>query len=199
MGTYRSSFGSLAMPTPLHAQTPGALAAVAAHRRIGLERIVDREVYGYTDGRGVHRGGLVTKHGNPPGSSWDGDPITRNARNLLADAEASGFTAHLLVHGDRCTVEGYRLAPDKIGFRATWFQGSASGGGFAWCTPWRYEMVDDDRPVGVDSVAKVGKVGYRSPGMDARHLRIVGTPWGLPIAYNELVRRVRAVRDEVPS
>lgn len=198
MVTYQRSLGAIAMPIPLHAQTEAARAAVDAHRRIGQERILEREVHGWVDGRGDRRGGLVTKHGNPPASAWEGEPVTRNARALLADAEASGFTAHLLVDGDRCIVEGYRLRPEQIGFRATWVRGSAAGGGFAWCTPWRYEVQDDDRPVGVDSIARTGKVGYRSPGMDRRHLRLVGSPWGLKVAYTELVRRVRAA-GEVPS
>jgi hypothetical protein len=199
MATYRSSFGALAIPTPAHALTPGAVAAVEAHRLIGLERSLQREVHGWIDGRGDRRGGIVTKHGNPKRSPWEGDPVTPNARRLLASAEAAGFTAHLIVEAERCIVEGYRLAPRREGFRATWVRGAASGGGFAWCEPWRYEIQDDDRPVGVDSVALVGKVGYRSPGVDRRHLRIVGSPWGLPIGYTELARRVRSAADEVPS
>lgn len=198
MVTYRSSLGALAMPIPLHAQTDAAREAVEAHRLLGLERILQREVHGWTDGRGDHRGGIVTKHGTPPPSGWVGDPVTRNARALLALGEEHGFVSHLLVDGDRCIVEGYRLAPRKEGFRATWFQGSAAGGGFAWCTPWRYEEQDDDRPVGVDQKARTGKVGYRGAGLGDRHLRIVGSPWGLPVTYAELLRRVRAA-DEVPS
>jgi len=199
MATYRSSFGALAMPTPLHALTPAALAAVEAHRLMGLEKVLQREVHGWIDGRGDRRGGIVTKHGNPKRSAWEGEPVTANARRLLALAEASGFTAHLLVEVERCIVEGYRLAPRKEGFRATWVRGSATGGGFAWCTPWRYEEQDDDRPVGIDAKARTGKVGYRSPGVDRRHLRIVGSPWGLPVTWTELQRRVRAAADEVPS
>lgn len=198
MVTYQRSLGAIAMPIPLHAQTDEALAAVAAHRRIGQERILERLVHGWIDGRGDRRGGIVTKHGNPPASRWEGDPVSRNARALLADAEAHGFTAHLLVVGDQCVVEGYRLEPEREGFRATWLRGSAAGGGFAWCTPWRYEVQDDDRTVAVDSVARTGKVGYRSPGVDKRHLRIVGSPWGLKVTYAELLRRVRAA-GEVPS
>lgn len=199
MATYRSSFGHIAVPTPMHALTPGALAAVEAHRLMGLEKTLQREVHGWIDGRGDRRGGIVTKHGNPKPSGWVGDPVSRNARSLLNDAEAAGFTAHLLVEAERCIVEGYRLAPRKEGFRATWVRGSAAGGGFAWCTPWRYEEQDDDRPVGIDQKARTGKVGYRGAGLARRHLRIVGSPWGLPVTYAELLRRVRAAADEVPS
>lgn len=199
MVTYQASHGAIAMPIPLHAQTDAARAAVEAHRLIGIEQRVQREVHGWEDGRGDRRGGIVTKHGNPKRSTWEGDPVTANARRLLASAEAAGFTAHLLVESERCIVEGYRLTPRKEGFRATWVRGSAAGGGFAWCEPWRYEIQDDDRPVGVDAVARVGKVGYRSPGVDRRHLRIVGSPWGLPIGYTELARRVREAADGVPS
>lgn len=192
MVTYQSSHGLFAMPTPLHAQSEAALAAVAAHRRIGQERIVERMVSGWEDGRGERRGGIVIAHGNPPASRWEGDPVSRNARALLADALAGGFTAHMLVDGDQCVVEGYRLAPRKEGFRATWLRGAAAGGGFAWCEPWRYELIEDQRPIGKDQKAKTGKVGYRSPGVGTTRLSIVASPWGLKIGYNELVARVRA-------
>lgn len=191
MVTYQSSFGALAMPLPLHTLTPGAREAVEGHKALAAERRVHRMVHGWIDGRGVQQGGLVTKHGRPRTEVWEGDPVTRNARSLLALAEERGFTAQMLVVGAQCVVEGYRLQPERMGFRASWLKGSA--GGFAWCAPWRYELVRDERPVGVDKIAHTGKVGYRSPGVDVEHLALVASPWGIKVSYTELVRRVRMV------
>jgi len=188
--TYQSSHGLFAMPIPLHAQTDAAREAVRSMQRMAHERQVQRMVGGWTDGRGEHRGGIVTKHGNPPASVWEGDPVSRNARALLTLAEENGFTAHLLVAGDHCIVEGYRLEPDKLGFRAGWLRGSADV--FVWCTPWRYEIISDERPIGIDQKARTGKVGYRGAGMGTTRLSIVGSPWGVKVTYVELQRRVRA-------
>lgn len=195
MVTYQHGY-EFAMPIPLHAQSDGALAAVATVRRLGAERTLERMVNGWEDGRGERVGGLVTKHGRPRASTWEGDPVSRNARSILADALAGGFTAHMLVVGDQCVVEGYRLDPEKIGFRASWLRGGAAG--FAWCTPWRYELVEDQRPIGIDQKAKTGKVGFRGAGMGTTRLGIVGSPWGLPVSWAELQRRVRAA-DAVAS
>lgn len=73
MVTYQSSRGQFAMPIPLHAQTEAALDGVRAVQRIGRERRVERMVNGWTDGRGIRRGGIVTQHGNPPPSQWEGE------------------------------------------------------------------------------------------------------------------------------
>ncbi len=175
-----------AKPIPLHALTDGALEAVESMIRMGRDRVLEREI-----------ARIVTKHGNPPRSRWEGEPVTRNARALLALAEASGFTAHLLVDEERCVVEGYRLTPRKEGFRASWLRGSA--GGFAWCTPWRYELVEDTRPVEVNKITRTGKEGTRSPGVGSSRLAITGTPWGLKVTWAELQRRVRAAADAVAS
>lgn len=189
MPTYRLTSGAIvpefAKPIPMHALTDGALQAVESMRVMGVARRLEREI-----------ARIVTKHGAPPPSTWEGDPVTRNARSLLALAETSGFVAHMLVDGEQCVVEGYRLEPEKVGFRATWRRGAASG--FAWCTPWRYALIDDNRPVAFDSRTKVGKAGYRSPGMGTTRLSIVGSPWGLKVTYAELQRRVRAA-DAVAS
>lgn len=190
MPTYRLTSGAIvpefAKPIPLHALTDGALEAVESMRRMGRDRVLEREI-----------ARIVTKHGRPPRSRWEGEPVTRNARALLALAEASGFTAHLLVDEERCVVEGYRLAPEKVGFRASWRRGAA--GGFAWCTPWRYELVEDARPVEVNKLTRTGKEGTRSPGVGSERLAITGTPWGLAVSWAELQRRVRAAADAVAS
>ena len=190
MPTYRLTSGAIvpefAKPIPQHALTDGALEAVEAMRRMGVDRLAEREI-----------SRIVTKHGRPARSRWQGEVVTRNARALLALAEASGFTAQLLVDEERCVVEGYRLAPAKVGFRATWLRGSA--GGFAWCTPWRYELVEDTRPAGVNAKTFTGKEGTRSPGVGSQRLAITGTPWGLSVSWAELQRRVRAAADAVAS
>lgn len=175
-----------AKPLPLHMLTDEAEMGREAMRQYGRDRFVDHAA-----------SRIVTKHGNPPRSRWEGDPVTRNARALLALAEASGFTAHLLVDEERCVVEGYRLRPAKVGFRASWLRGSA--GGFAWCTPWRYELVEDARPVEVNKITRTGKEGSRSPGVGSQRLAITGTPWGLKVTWTDLQRRVRAAADAVAS
>ena len=164
-------------PPPYHTLTPGALEAVEVMKRLGVARRLDREM-----------DRIVIKHGNPKRVPYDGDPVTRNARALLRRAEAAGFTARLHDLGDACMVEGYRLAPEKVGFRAWWTRGSADGA--SWHEPWRYEMQRDDRPIGIDQKARTGKVGYRGAGLGTEHLRIVGTPWGLPINHTELNARL---------
>lgn len=191
MVTYRSSFGKLAKPLPVHALVDGARVAHESLRRIAAERHVHRLVHGWVDGRGVRRGGIVTSHGNPPASRWVGEPVTRNARTLLAAAEKSGYTAHLLVAGEFCVVEGYRLHPRKEGFRAIWKRGGADG--FWWCEPWRYELRADHRSVAIDQKARVGKAGHRCAGMGAERLTLVASPWGVKIAWTALLARVREV------
>lgn len=191
MPTYRLSSGAivteLAKPIPLHALADGAVEAVERMRVRGVERALEREV-----------SRIVTRHGNPSAAArWQGEVVTANARRLLALAEASGFTAHLLTDDERCVVEGYRLAPEKVGFRASWLRGSA--GGFAWCTPWRYELVEDARPVLINKLTRTGKEGGRSPGVGSERLAIVGSPWGLAVTWTELQRRVRAAADAVAS
>lgn len=190
MPTYRLTSGAIvpefAKPIPLHALTDGALEAVESMRRMGRDRLLEREITR-----------IVTKHGRPARPRWQGEVVTANARRLLALAEASGFTAHLLTDDERCVVEGYRLAPEKVGFRASWLRGSA--GGFAWCTPWRYELVEDTRPVEVNKLTRTGKEGTRSPGVGSERLAITGTPWGLSVSWAELQRRVRAAADAVAS
>lgn len=174
------------IPRPLHALTDGALQAVESMRLAGLARTLEREV-----------ALIVTKHGAPAASQWVGDPVSRNARALLATALEAGWTAQLLVENDACTVEGYRLAPTKVGFRASWLRGSAHA--FAWCSPWRYELIQDDRPIGKDAKALTGKVGYRSPGMGTTRLSLTGSPWGVKITWNEMQARVRSAGVMVDS
>ncbi|QDP45568.1 hypothetical protein SEA_FUZZBUSTER_84 [Microbacterium phage FuzzBuster] len=185
MSTYANAH-EFARPVPYHALTPGALEAVEMMKRMGADRIVDKIC-----------AGIVTKHGNPRKVLFAGDAVTTNARKLLARAEAAGFTARLHDLGDGCMVEGYRLEPEKVGFRAWWSMStsrtgvqSISADGASWHEPWRYEMRRDDRPIGIDQKARTGKVGYRGAGLASEHMRIVATPWGLPINHTELDARL---------
>lgn len=126
------------------------------------------------------------------GAPYTPDPITAAARRLLADAEAAGFTAQLLSGEDWCVVEGHRLPAERVGFRAWWRRGKADGG--TWHEPWRYELIEDTRVVAIDEKKRVGKVGYRSPGVGTQRLSIVGTPWGIPLGITALISRVRGYR-----
>lgn len=191
-------------PRPTHALTPAALDAVASVRRLGAET---RQAALLAE--------LVTNVGNPPpvpyvaapgfsvrwetgevvhvvtGAEKPLDPVTAAARRLLALAESRGFTVQLLTTHDSCTVEGHH--PDRVGFRAMWKRGASDSA--TWHEPWRYEEIDDNRPIGIDARAHTGKVGYRSPGMGTRRLSIVGTPWGIGIGITALTARLRAMSE----
>ena len=176
MATYRAPGGhEFAKPIPLHALSAEALEAVESVRAHGAERRLGR---------------IVAKHGNPRPPEWRGDPVTRNAHSLHLRAVAAGFEVQTLVGGARCTVEGYRLTPERAGFRATWLRAVALA--FVWCEPWRFEEVPDARPVAADARTHVGKAGYRSPGMGTTRLSQVGSPWGVKVTYTDLVGRVEA-------
>lgn len=180
MTTYMQAHEFL-RPIPYHALTPGAIEAVEAMKVEGDARLAARVV-----DRLMSK--VVTKHGNPrrPVDDYDGDAVTANARRLLARALDLGFTARLHDLGSACMVEGYRLAPKKVGFRAWWTRGSADGA--SWHEPWRYEVVPDKRAIGIDQKARTAKVGYRGAGTTTERLAIVATPWGKPINHTVLGR-----------
>lgn len=166
----------LARPTPVHAVRPASLAAVENMREAARARRVlalGRE--------------MLADPGEVP---YDGDPITSGARSLEQLAQDCGFETMMLSGEDWCRVEGIRRA-ERVGFRATWQRGATKGA--AWCTPWRYELVQDTRPVAIDAKARTGKVGYRSPGVGVEHLAIVGSPWGQPLGVTELRARIQEV------
>lgn len=165
-----------ARPVPAHTLTDSARDAVMAVQRYAATRRLDRAV-----------AGIVLDVGRPPGSAaWEGDPVARNARGLLALAQEHGFTARLSVVGESCMVEGHH--PARVGFRCYWRRGRILGG--SWHEPWRYELVDDPRTVAIDQRARVGKAGHRSPGMGTTRLSIVASPRGVPIGYAALKARL---------
>ena len=166
-----------ARPIPVHAQTPGALEAVASVRRLGVETRLQRVL-----------DALVTDHGRPRVIPYEGDVVTRNARALVALAEAAGFETKLLTFPASCRVEGYH-ADRALGFTATWERGRAKGA--TWNTPWRYGLIEDRRPVGVNKTSRTGLAGKRAAGMGTTRLAILGSPWGLPITHSELTSRLQ--------
>jgi len=166
-----------AKPIPVHAQTAAALEAVDAVRAHGdrarAQCVLDA---------------LVTDHGRPHVEPYAGDVVTRNARALVALAEAAGFETKTLEHRTGCRVEGYN-ADRALGFTASWERGRAKGA--TWNTPWRYGIVEDRRPVGVNKTSRTALAGKRGAGMGTTRLAILGSPWGLAITHSELTSRLQ--------
>lgn len=161
------------MPTPVHAQ----IAQAQRERDRGeAPRVPDvAEVVA----------NLVTDHGLP---RYYRGPVPRNARALVALAESAGFETKTLEHRTGCRVEGYN-AGKRLGFTATWERGRAKGA--TWNTPWRYGIVDDRRPVGVNAKTRTALARKRGAGMGTTRLAILGTPWGLAITHPELTTRLQ--------
>lgn len=162
-----------AMPIPVHAQIAQALrdrdAAAPARVPTLVEAVAD----------------LVTDHGLPP---YYRGPVPANARKLVALAEAAGFETKTLEHRTGCRVEGYN-ADRALGFTATFTRGRADGA--TWNTPWRYGIVEDRRPVGVNKKTRLGLAGKRSAGVGPQRLAILGSPWGVAISHTELTERLQ--------
>lgn len=165
-----------AKPIPVHAQTPEALAAVEAHRRQGIERRLQKDA-----------ATIVTDHGTPPVRPYPGGVVTRNARALAARAKAAGFDVKVLEFPDSCRVEGLHR-DRRVGFTATWTRGRA--GGASWHEPWRYGIVEDRRPVGVNAKTRTALAGKRGAGMGTTRLAILASPRGLPINHATLNERI---------
>lgn len=166
-----------AMPIPVHAQIAQAIRAEEAARapRVNVDAILEK---------------LVTDHGTPP--MYRGG-IPANARKLVALAESAGFETRVGEGRIGCRVEGYN-AGRALGFTATWERGRAKGA--TWHTPWRYGLVEDRRPFGVDARTKLSKAGHRHPrGASDTRLAILGSPWGLAITHSELTSRLQEIID----
>ena len=162
-----------AIPIPVHAQIAQAIRAeeaAAAPRVPTLVEDVDA---------------LVTDHGLP---SYHRGPVPANARKLVALAEAAGFETKTLTHRTGCRVEGYNAAR-ALGFTATFERGRAKGA--TWNTPWRYGIVEDRRPVGVNKLTRTGLAKKRPAGVGQQRLAILGSPWGLAITHSELTSRLQ--------
>lgn len=166
-----------ARPIPVHAQTPAALEAVASVRRDGVETRLQRVL-----------DALATDHGRPHVEPHDGDVVTANARRLVALAESAGFETMILRTPAACRVEGVNRER-ALGFTATWTRGRADGA--TWNTPWRYGIVEDRRPVGVNEKTRTGLAGKRAAGVGTTRLAILGSPWGVAITHSELTSRLQ--------
>lgn len=164
-----------AKPIPSHAQTPEARAAVESMRRLGYERRLEAVV-----------SSLVTEHGNPKRVTYAGG-IPRNATALEKAAQRAGFETQLLAFAEGCRVEGIDRAA-RVGFTATFIRGRAKSA--TWNTPWRYGIVNDDRPVGVNSLTRTGLAGKRPAGVGTTRLAILGSPWGIALTHTELSERI---------
>lgn len=165
-----------ARPTPLHAITPAALAAVEAHRVAAARTRLDRVM-----------AQIVTDVGRPQRIPYDGERITSGARSLLALGEEHGFASRVHELHEGCMVEGLHRS-ERVGWRAWWIAGAT--GGASWHEPLRFEMVDDTRPIGMDATARVGKKGHRSTGMGTRRLSQVASPAGVPMNVTALRKRI---------
>ena len=162
-----------AMPTPVHtqiAQQQRAADAGAGPRVLDIAEIV---------------AGLVTDHDLP---RYYRGPVPANARKLVALAEAVGFETKTLEHRTGHRVEGFNAAR-ALGFTASWERGRAKGA--TWNTPWRYGIVEDRRPVGVNKTSRTALAGKRGAGTGTTRLAILGSPWGLAITHSELTSRLQ--------
>lgn len=172
-GDLIAQYPDVELPIPAHAQTEGAEAARESMRRLAKRRD-DLE--------------LIIDAGRDPVEPYPDDPVTANARKLLATAERLGFTTNLVELSDRCTVEGFHRERE-VAFRAYWTRGRADGA--SWHERrYRYGIVSDTRPVKMDQKAHVGLKGYRSAGVGETHLAILGSPVGVPINHTELTERL---------
>ena len=162
-----------AMPIPVHtqiAQAQRALDLAGPQRAQSVAELV---------------AGLVTDHDLP---RYYRGPVPTNARKLVALAEAAGFETKTLTHRTGCRVEGYNAAR-ALGFTATFERGRAKGA--TWNTPWRYGIVEDRRPVGVNKLTRTGLAKKRPAGVGQQRLAILGSPWGLAISHTELTSRLQ--------
>ena len=164
-----------AKPRPAHTLTPSALEAVEAMRRLGHERRLDAVVRS-----------LVTDHGRPHVAPYTGG-VPAAAKRVEKAASAAGFETQLLTFAEGCRVEGIDRAA-RVGFTATFIRGRAKSA--TWNTPWRYGIVPDDRPVGVNSLTRTGLAGKRPAGVGATRLAILGSPWGIALTHTELAKRI---------
>ena len=206
--TFRNAAGDIerlclfGKPPPPHTLTPAAEEARESMRRHGARRIVEREA-----------GLLVTDHGNPHVEPYAPTKIVRTWRTtkkgkkklesetivpadvrpaaaiaLEKKAAAAGWKTNLFTTpGDvRTVVEGVR---GTVAFRAVWLRGRAESG--TWHErEWRYELVRDERPVGVAKITRTALAGKRGAGLGTTHLAIVASPWGIAVGVSEISKRV---------
>lgn len=165
-------------PTPAHAQTAGAEVARAAVRAAGKAKRI-----AFEDAQ------LITDHGRPKVVPMPGGPVTPTVQAFMALAEASGFEVRVVALTDRCVVEGVDREAG-VGFRAYWNRGRT--GGASWHERrFRYTLVRDARPVGINKITRTGLKGKRAAGVGETRLSIVASPLGQPLTITELETKVR--------
>lgn len=167
---------------PLSSQVPRAPREVDYHfvTDVGRPPIVP---YEKPEMRRTKKGKL-----KPTGRMLPADPVTPNARKLLALAERAGMETNLIVLHDRCAVEGVDRKAG-VGFRAHWTRGRADGA--TWHErEMRYRLEEDTRPHGLDERAKLAKAGHRDARTGDYRMRTVASPYGVRIAHAELMQRV---------
>lgn len=166
----------VAMPTPAHTLTEGAEYAREALRRHGRAQRPDL----------AHRS-LVTQHGPRRIIPYIASPPAPYAR-VKALAEAHGFTITEYRSETGHALQGVR---GDVGFRAYWQRGKTRGASWFERTA-RWTLVNDTRAVKVNKVARVSLKGYRGAGLGAVHLKLLGTPNGMPLLITELEERLDA-------
>lgn len=195
-----SPFGK---PPPPHTMTPEAEEARLAMRRLGEQRRLAAIGSSLVTERGQHvepyaptrivRTWRTTKSGKKKLESEELVPAdVRPAAAIALEkrAAAAGWKTNLFTTpGDvRTVVEGVRGA---VAFRAVWLRGRAESG--TWHErAWRYELVEDRRPVGVSKLTRVALAGKRGAGMGTTCLAIVASPWGIAVGVSEISKRVSA-------
>lgn len=162
-------------PTPVHAQTDAARAAVDAHRRAANAGKLEREA-----------AEIVRDVGRPHREPYTGTPGA--APGLIKRAERNGFDVKVIRDVEAYVVEGHH-AERREGFRVIYRDGKTKLA--TWHEPFRYAMVDDERPVArQDQKAKTSTRTGRPIGVGRFHLSLVGCPSGMPVGVREVERRI---------
>lgn len=161
----------LALPRRPDTLTPGAIEAVERMRWEGRLR----------------RLRFVTSHGVPKGSTRD-----RPARppagyvRVKRIAEEHGWTVTEYTSRTGHALQGRK---GELGFRAMWQWGKTTGATWHELTP-RWTLIDDPRPIRMNTRDHVGLKGARSEGMGRVRLTLLASPYGLPINVTTLEERL---------
>jgi hypothetical protein len=163
----------LAKPRRPDTMTPGAIEAV---ERMRFEAWLRRLSF-------------VTVHGVPRGSTRDRAPKPpAGYARVKRIAEEHGWTVTEYTSRTGYALQGRR---GDLGFRAYWQWGKTTGASWHERTP-RWTLVDDPRPIKMNTRDHVGLKGYRSEGMGRVRLALLADPYGLPINVTTLEERLAA-------
>lgn len=160
----------LALPRRPDTMTPGAIAAVERMRAAPVARRVEAEMAKLVAPRP-----LVKPESAPPG-----------LLKVQRLAEAHGWTVKLYESETGHALQGRR---GDLGFRAFWQYGKTTGATWHERTP-RWTLVDDPRPIRMNTRDRVGLKDFRSEGMGRARLKLLAAPWGLPLNVTELTERL---------